>query len=271
MSILDKVVKIEKHLDKLAGRRGVPASPIEIRRAILDDIEEHVQPAGRARRVFPYDQLLVEVLTALPDRAAVEAVLSPDEGLVEAIRERLHEAGCERVGRLHVTVKLLRKARPGWEPGGFQITYERTEGGAAREAETPPGADRESAVAGKHAQLVVVEGEATRKTYTLAGERVNVGRLAEVTDKDRRVVRRNHVVFLETESETNQTVSRAQAHISITPSGEFRLFDDRSSYGTRVVREGRMIELPSGSPRGVKLRSGDEIYFGRARVQFLVK
>jgi hypothetical protein len=79
-----------------------------------------------------------------------------------------------------------------------------------------------------------------------------------VTDRQRRVVRRNQVVFLESEGETNRTVSRAQAHITRAAPGDYRLHDDRSSYGTRIVRDGKMIELPSGSPRGVKLQAGDE-------------
>jgi len=66
----------------------------------------------------------------------------------------------------------------------------------------------------------------------------------------------------------NDTVSRAQAHILRTSAGEYRLFDDRSSHGTRIFREGRTIALPSGSPRGVKLQPGDEIYFGQACVRF---
>ncbi len=121
------------------------------------------------------------------------------------------------------------------------------------------------------AQIVVIEGSATKKAYTVSGERTNIGRLAEVTDKHRRVVRRNQIVFLDADTETNQTVSRAQAHIRFSPPAEYRLFDDHSSYGTRIVRGGRMIELPSGSPRGAKLQAGDEIYFGRARVVFQIK
>ena len=290
MGILDKVVKIEKSIEKLAVRKDVPATPIEIRRAILDDIEEQVRPAGRSRKVFPYDLLAIEVVGAAADRAALEAVLNPEEELVEAIRERLHEAGCDRVGRLQVTVKVVRKARADWKPdSAFQVTYERTRGAepacpepsrrappkrpgatsapAAEGSKTHPAAEAASAEP-RQAQLVVLEGDATKKAYTLGAERTNIGRLAEVTDRHRRVVRRNQVVFLDIDSDVSQTVSRAQAHIQFAPPAGYRLYDDRSSYGTRILREGRMIELPSGSPRGVKLRAGDEIYFGRARVVF---
>ena len=65
-------------------------------------------------------------------------------------------------------------------------------------------------------------------------------------------------------------MSRAHAHIAATPTGEYRLFDDRSSSGTRILRAGRTIALPAGSPRGTKLQSGDEIFFGQACVRFEV-
>jgi hypothetical protein len=272
MGILDKVVKIEKRIEKLAARKDAPATPIEIRRAILDDIEDQVRPAGRSRKVFPYDRLTIEVLAGRgkatarrsPARAELEAVLNPEDGLVDAIRERLQEAGCDRVGRLEVSVKVIGKARPDWKPGAlFQVTYERSEAANAPAAPKTP-----HAASPRQAQLVVLEGDATKKAYLLSGERTNIGRLAEVADKHRRVVRRNQVVFLDADNETNQTVSRAQAHIRFAPPAEFRLYDDHSSYGTRILRDGRMIDLPSGSPRGVKLQPGDEIYFGRARVLF---
>src|SRR5512146_2067648 len=116
MSILDKVVRIEKTIEKLAARKDGPVTALEIRRAILDDVEEHVAPAGRSRRVFPYDGIAIEVLAApdarssqtttsrraggrtLPSRAELTAVLDPDEGLREAIRDKLQQAGCERGG-----------------------------------------------------------------------------------------------------------------------------------------------------------------------------
>ncbi len=294
MSILDKVVKLEKRIEKLAERKNAPVTALEIRRAILDDLEEQVTPAGRSRRVFPYNRIAIEVLgtadtqaaksttarrvarPALPSAAELRAVLHADAGFVDAIRERLQQAGCDRVGPLDVSVSVLRKARPDWKAGiVFRVAYDRTEAAGA-----PPSASRERAAApspapaageARAAQIVVMEGETTKKAYTLSAERTNIGRLAEVTDKHRRIVRRNQIVFLDADSETNQTVSRAQAHINFTPPAEYRLFDDHSSYGTRIARAGRMIEIPSGSPRGAKLQSGDEIYFGRARVIFQIK
>ena len=45
------------------------ATPLEICQAVLDDVERHVQPVGRGRRVFPYTRIAIRVRQAQPDRA----------------------------------------------------------------------------------------------------------------------------------------------------------------------------------------------------------
>jgi hypothetical protein len=95
--------------------------------------------------------------------------------------------------------------------------------------------------------------------------------MPEVLDRDRRVIRRNQVVFDESDDPVNATVSRAHAHIRISPAGECRLFDDRSSYGTRIFRAGQTISLPPTGGRGTRLKDGDEIYFGQASVRVVEK
>jgi hypothetical protein len=192
------------------------------------------------------------------------AVFKTDGGLPAAIDRRLRAAGAERPADLDVHVKFVRTTGAAWEEGKpFRLVCER------RQASHPAPAEVPSRRA--QAQIVVLTGETTRKQFTLTGERINIGRLAEVLDRERRVVRRNQVVFIESEDPANQTVSRAQAHILSVPPAGFQLFDDRSTYGTRIFREGRTITIPSGSPKGVRLRSGDEIYFGQASVRFEIK
>ncbi|MBE3099930.1 MAG: FHA domain-containing protein [Planctomycetes bacterium] len=266
MSIVDKVTRIEKRLEKLGARTHVVRQPVEVRRAILDDIEDLAEPAGRSRRVFPYNKITVEILA--PDasrRAAMTAVLETAGGLAAAIDQRLREAGAERPADLEVLVKLVRTAGAAWEEGKpFRLVCGRRQTPRA----APPA---EASARGVQAQLVVLKGEATRKQFTLTGERINIGRLAEVLDRERRVVRRNQVVFIDSQDPANQTVSRAQAHILFMPPAGFHLFDDRSTYGTRVFRGGRTIAIPSGSPKGVRLRTGDEISFGQASVRFEIK
>lgn len=278
MSILDKVTRLEKRLQQLSRRDDVALEPIEVRSAFLDEIEDMVQPAGRSRRVFPYDRLTLHVVA--PDaaaRAATMAVLGGGEELLRAVRERLREAGCPAPEGLAVRLRVQKKPGSGWPPGRtWHVAGERTAAGgaAAPQVQAPGAAGRagpsESPRVGL-AHLTVVKGSATRKTYQLTGGRVNVGRFAEVMDRDRRVIRRNQVVFDESDDPVNQTVSRAHAHIRVSASGECRLFDDRSSYGTRIFRGGQTISIPPTSQRGAKLKDGDEIYFGQACVRVVAK
>ena len=115
--------------------------------------------------------------------------------------------------------------------------------------------------------MTVLKSKSQEPEYTLDKPRTNLGRLAELTDSEQRVIRRNDVVFEEGADEANATVSRKHAHIRLED-GDYRICDDGSEFGTRVFREGRTIEVPSGNRRGEKLRPGDEIYLGRARLRF---
>ncbi|RPJ72146.1 MAG: FHA domain-containing protein [Acidobacteria bacterium] len=266
MGILDKVTRLEKRLQQLAARGDVTPQPVEVRRGLLDEVEEMVQPAGRSRRVFPYNRLTFHVLAAdAAQRAALLAVLGGDADMLALVQERLRDADCVIPRDLGVRLRLVKKAGADWQAGkAWHVSGERVE------AVSPaPAGTRGEAQSPEHGplQLAVLKGTATKKVFAVGGERVYVGRQAEVLDKDRRVVRRNHVVFADTDDPVNQTVSRAHAHIRISPSGEYRLFDDRSSYGTRIFRDGETIVLPPGSPRGTRLKVGDEIYFGQARVR----
>ena len=68
---------------------------------------------------------------------------------------------------------------------------------------------------------------------------------------------------------SNATVSRRHVHIRLEE-GDYRVCDDESEFGTRVFRDGRPIEVPAGNRRGEKLRSGDDIYLGRACLKFML-
>jgi pSer/pThr/pTyr-binding forkhead associated (FHA) protein len=113
--------------------------------------------------------------------------------------------------------------------------------------------------------MTVINGSAEQPAYTLTLDRINLGRCTEVRDSRNRLLRTNHVAFSDGAGPTNETVSRAHAHIDCDKSGEYRLFDDRSSHGTSIVRIGRTINVPGGS-RGVRLQSSDEIVLGEARL-----
>jgi len=117
------------------------------------------------------------------------------------------------------------------------------------------------------ARLIAVKGKTDRDEYQLIKARTNIGRVAELTDTDERVVRRNDVVFEDGAGDVNATVSRKHAHIDLSD-GAYRVCDDGSEFGTRVFRDGRQIEVPAGNRRGERLRPGDEIYLGRACLRF---
>jgi hypothetical protein len=117
--------------------------------------------------------------------------------------------------------------------------------------------------------LTVKKGHAEQPVYRLKKERILIGRLSEVMDREGRLVRRNDIVFTDNDDDVNSTVGRTHARIWFDfEKQEFRIMDEISRYGTRVLRDGRALEIPGGNPRGVRLRSGDEIYCGQACIRF---
>jgi hypothetical protein len=236
--------------------------PIEVHRAILEEVAAHVVAAGGGRKLFPYRRVRVELLAEdAEQRAVLEALARDAWDLSGEVRERLRAAGARVAEDLEVAVTVVEETGTAPEAPRFRVRYERGEG-----APPPPPVRRPALV------LTVLQGKATQQVYAPTGERVNVGRLAEVLDADGRVRRRNDVVFLEDEGEVNQTVSREHARIAWDPAeASYWLRDEGSAYGTRLLRDGRQIEVSANDRRGVRLRHGDELYFGRARVKVALR
>jgi len=265
MSFFSEVEKtIERTFRKWTERAFGPAESDElllVHRAILEEIEGRIQTVQRGRHVLPYNYLRVRL--ASPDagrRALFQTAFGQDRRLENDIRDALKGARCEVPGAFTVDVETL-------EEGAkvFEIEY------AIRE--TPPvelpAVVPETKPAFTPGRLVVVRGKADPESCTMEKPRINIGRMHELTDSQQRVVRRNDVVFAEGGEEANATVSRAHAHIKFErASGEYRICDDESEYGTRVFRDGKSIEIPAGNRRGERLRPGDEIYLGRACLRF---
>ena len=255
---------IERGFRKWTERVLGPAEANElvvVHRAILREVEGRVETLAGGRRVFPYRRLVVTLIsTDAERRKRWEAALAEGGHLQSGIREALDHAHCEMPGEVAVEVRSDETGTP-----PFAIEYlvdappasVETAGAVAAVAAAPAAAPR----------LVGVKGKAEPAELRLERARVNLGRRAEITDAEQRVVRRNDVVFDEGADEVNGTVSRRHAHIRREPDG-YRLCDDESEFGTRVFRNGRSIEVPAGNRRGEKLRSGDEIYLGRACLRF---
>ncbi len=163
--------------------------------------------------------------------------------------ERLAEVRCELPRALDVQVECVDDAPASWAVGQvLDIAY------VASAAPAPA-----------HATLhiTVLEGTATEACSTFVEATVSIGRSADPTDDHGRL-RRNRVAFLDIADPVNQTVGRAHARLRRDPAtGEYRVFDEGSRNGTSILRDGDVIPVPR-DPRGVRVRSGDQIHLGRA-------
>lgn len=261
MSILKR---FEKHVDEKlrsafsAGQGPAPRREmIEVYRAILDDVAGRIQTGARGRKSFPFNHVVIKV--AAPDdeaRAVYDAMFGTTE-FHEDVRGALAEAGVEAPSDL--TIEVQRETAE--LPNGYHI-------GFGKRDLVPP--EKPSAIA--HARLRVMTGAAEQTDYEMNEARLNIGRLADVVDDQQRLVRRNHIVFLDASDGPNSTVSRAHAHIVWdSAAGQFRLFDDNSAFGTSIFRDGALLHVPAGATRGVALRNGDDIYVGQARLGFALE
>ena len=273
MSFFSEVEKtIERAFRKWTERAFGPAQSDElllVHRAILEEIEGKVQTIQRGQRLFPYNYLHVKLVSPEPERRALfQAAFAQDRRLEKDIRESLEAAGCALPAAFAVDVETAEEG-----PKGFEIAYAIRETPPVPTPARPPVPVTEPepvpAPAPIAARLVVTCGKAGRETYTIDKSRTNIGRMQELTDSQQRIVRRNDIVFEEGGDDANATVSRAHAHIRFDrPSGQYRICDDESEFGTRIFREGRSIEVPAGNRRGERLCAGDEIYVGRACLRF---
>lgn len=250
MSFFSEIERtIETGFRRFTERAFGPAQSddlVLVHRAILEQVAGKIEVAGRGRRIFPYPRVIVTLVSPDLDRRALyQAAFG--EKLEAALQEALQGSNCEVPRGFTVEV---RTAETGIQPFAIEYDYNRP-----LPAATAP------------ARLTVVRGKAQHTEYTLDKRRTNIGRMAEVTDAEQRVLRRNDIVFEEAADEANATVSRKHAHVTCE-GGEYRLCDDASEFGTRVFRDGRSLDVPTGNRRGEKLKPGDEIYLGRACLRF---
>jgi hypothetical protein len=241
-------------------------SPLEIRRAVLDDVESHVIAVGEGKRIFPHNRLRLHLLTPDPDeRARFEAVVREGWDLKREIAERLADRGCPVPAGFDVEVAFDEETHPRFGERRFYVEYLSQEAPAA--PATAPAAGGVAPATRPLLELTVLKGTATQHVYELEGPRVFLGRLEEVVDPDGRVRRRNDVAFLEA-GEINSTVSREHARIAWDgESGGYWLRAEQNASGTRIYRAGRTIDVSSNDRRGVRIQPGDEIYLGRACVK----
>lgn len=268
MDILRKAQHLETRIarafdraaQRVGGSNGTETlQPLEIVHRILETVEGHVEPAGRGRRMFPFNRIRVTLLAVTRhERARLEAVINSQVSLHQRLVDRLRGAGCDTTG-LSVAVVFAAIRTDGWMHAQFHVEFDRVahavRGRAAADANGPG------------LELAIIRGAAEKRTYALRSARIELGRRAEVRNDRHRLIRTNHVAFLEDQEPVNQSVSRCHAHIAYDPSTSgYRIHDDGSAHGTAVFRNGRSIDVSRGS-RGVRLLTGDEVVLGEARIK----
>src|SRR5262245_8343825 len=265
MDVLGRARRLEStiaaKLDEVAKGlvRSRPREPLEIVLAILDAVEQRIEPTGRGARVFPFNR--IELSVVAPSREArgrLEAVFAGDTPLRARILERVQSAGCSPA-EVVVEIQYVDRAEPNWSAAEFDLQFARI---AEPETDVPAPGRQPGQI-----EIRMVRRVMERWAYSLTAARIDVGRGAEVRDSRNRLIRTNHVVFTEGGGDVNQTVSRSHAHIAYEPlTGHFRLHDDGSEHGTEILRGGRTIAVHRGT-RGVRLQSDDEVVLGEARMR----
>ena len=274
MNILQKVKRLEAGMTRAVERAAREWSqsgarePLEIGQAIVDAVGERLEPAARGRYVFPFNRIHVTIAASRDARARFQAVFESEPTLEQRIAARLRDAGCSPAP-VSCAITYAARPSPGWQTPEFHIEFTRGAAAPAPEHEPEP-APVAAPAAARDLQITIVSGTAEAPSYTFTLPRVNLGRCAEVRDSLSRLVRTNHVAFVDMAGTSNHSVSRQHAHIEYVESArQYRIRDDRSAHGTSVVRNGRTLSVPAGS-RGVRLESGDEIVLGEVRARVVL-
>src|SRR5262252_1963401 len=127
MDVLGKARRIESaiaaRLDEAAKGLVRPRTrePLEIVLAILDAVEQRIEPTGRGTRVFPFNR--IELSVAAPSREArgrLEAVFAADTPLRTKILNRVQSAGCSPADVV-VEIQYFDHGEPNWSAPEFDL------------------------------------------------------------------------------------------------------------------------------------------------------
>ena len=238
---------------------GPDAKPLEIRAAMLDDIERQVTPLGGGRRVFPFPRLVGRVVAPGADRASCEATFTDFE---DRVRARLAELGCDAPSDLDVRVVVLKKAPAEWQTGRiFALDYRKPSDTASRR-----GARRTPRPAGHHRRgHGRTAGLHDRQPHRARGPRGRAGRPVRPRAPQSNRIRRGRRRGCRDRGPGARAV-----HVGRGGGRVPRLRRREQQRHARVPRR-REHRVPSRDSRGVRVRTGDEIQFGRARVRIKVR
>ncbi len=236
------------------------ATPIELLQAALDELEKKIQPAGRGRRLFPYDRVVVRISQPGADAVAVDAIFAD---LGPRLMERLAELKCESRDPIDVQVSVETTAAA----EGTTSPVLTLECFTDQDQQRPrPGPARSC----PSVTITVVKGQCAAAEYVFLEPVIAIGRTAEPADALGQV-RFNHVAFEEARDGITETVGRAHARLQFDPeSGRYHLFNEGSSNPTSIIRGGRTIRVAPRDPRGVRVQSGDQLQLGRAVLRITI-
>ena len=253
-------LKLCRSIREMFGIQDIRASQ-EVRKEIFRRLRAAVS-TGKDTKVFPFRK--VNILLRPPTKSIArefKAAFMENSFLKSDALRMLKEARIQFPPDLEIIVELQEEIEPGSEESESTHFYEMEYGEPvnATKFEIP------------EIVLEVIKGSAEQSVYRISKDRLLIGCLPKVRDREGRLVRINNVVFPDTGNEINATVGDMHARIWFDfKRREFRVMDESSLYGTRIVREGHTIEVPAENPRGVGLRSEDAIYFGHACLHFRI-
>jgi hypothetical protein len=246
-TLLKTEQNIRKRVESAFGKESVQ-TPLEVRREILEQVESGII-IDTSGKIFPFAKVIIwlQPPTEILQEVFKTAFLQ-DNSLKMDILQMLAEGQANPLKELEVVVNFQPQLDSDPKDSSacpiFKVEFFKPDPSQKREV--------------PETSFVISKGSAEQ-----------AGRLPEVLDREGRMIRRNDIVILDNGDEINSTVGRAHARIWFeSDRQEFRVMDEVSRYGTLIVREGRSIEVPAGNPRGIRLKSGDEIYCGRVCLRF---
>ena len=134
IDIIGNLRRLESNLSRRieeATQRVAPSNsrePLEITHSIVDVIEKRIEPAGRGKHVFPFDQIAIRIVAdSAETKARFEAVLASPPSLRDRIIERIETFGCEWTG-LTIGITYVDSVDPQWSSPHFNIQFERVAG-----------------------------------------------------------------------------------------------------------------------------------------------
>jgi hypothetical protein len=255
--VLGKVVDgVRSAIDpKAAADRD--ATMLDLRAAVIEHVERSVVAAGRGTRVLPGPIVVVQVLPAgFKDARALGAVMDDLRGV---LIDRLDAMRCVVPPQFQVQIKTVSRRPAGWDADQrFGVTFEKARSLRGR------GADIAEPLG---LRLAVSRGSAQKKVFDLLLPVIRVGRTRFPTDAKGHV-RTNDIAFADDGSARSRSVGRGHAEIRFMPDTQtYRVFDQGSANGTRVLRRGRLSEVAPNDPVGISIQPGDELHFGKAIVR----